>query len=47
MSQSWLGLAQAQEALGEADSEVIESIEQALRIGDQQPSIVFAAGGPL
>ena len=44
MSQSWLGLAQAQEALGEADGEVIESIERALRIGDQQPSVVFAAG---
>ena len=44
MSQSWLGLAQAQEALGEADGEVIESIERALRIGSQQPSVVFAAG---
>lgn len=44
MAQSWLGLAQAQEALGEPAAEVAASIERALRIGSQQPSIVLAAG---
>lgn len=44
MAQSWLGLAQAQEALGAPDAEVAASIERALRIGSQQTSIVFAAG---
>ena len=44
MAQSWLGLAQAQHALGAPDAEVVESVERALRIGTQQPSIVFAAG---
>jgi hypothetical protein len=44
MSQSWLGLAQAQEAMGASDAEVAASIVRALRIGAQQPSILFAAG---
>jgi tetratricopeptide (TPR) repeat protein len=44
MAQSWLGLAQAQAALGADDAEVAASIERGLRIGSQQPSIVFAAG---
>jgi O-antigen ligase len=44
MSQSWLGFAQAQHANGAADGDIVESIERALRIGTQQPSIVFAAG---
>ena len=44
MSQHWLGLAQAQVALGRPSADVTHSIERALRIGEQQPSIAFAAG---
>ncbi len=44
MPQSWLGLAQAQLGVGADPDEVATSIEQALRIGTQQSSVVYAAG---
>jgi hypothetical protein len=44
MPQSWLGVAQALAALGAPASEVSDAIERALRIGMEQPSVIFAAG---
>jgi len=41
---SWLGLAQAQLELGAPAEEVVESIARAVRSGDQQPAVWFAAG---
>jgi len=40
---SWLGLAQARLELGAEEVSVLESLERALRVGREQPSIAFAA----
>ena len=40
---SWLGLAQAQLASGAPEADVVGSLERALRIGAQQPGILYAA----
>jgi tetratricopeptide (TPR) repeat protein len=40
---SWLGLAQAQLQVGEPRAAVAASLDRALRIGDQQPGVLYAA----
>jgi tetratricopeptide (TPR) repeat protein len=42
---SWLGLAMAQAELGRPERDVAASLQEALRLGDQQPAITFGAAG--
>ena len=44
MTASWLGLAQAQIAIGTDPDVTLASLERALRLGEQQASVRFAAG---
>lgn len=44
MTASWLGLAQAQIAIGTDPNVTLASLERALRLGEQQASVRFAAG---
>ena len=41
---AWLGLARAQAALGRPAGEVEASLQEALRLGEQQAALTFAAG---
>jgi hypothetical protein len=43
LPQSWLGLAQARLELGAPEAEVVDAIERATRVGEQQAAVDYAA----